>query len=147
VLRIDRQDEPRILDWLEENDNFKDIPTADSGRKGLVFDAAWLPLLLSFLNGVVLVDKYAGGLVGLLEKAKKIIDWVRGKTQSTKLTTGERILGLLLQKSRQGLPIKAGELAGLSGAKATDVTEALTRLKAAGIVEELDPGSWILADS
>lgn len=147
MLRIDRQDEQRINDWFFENDSFEDMPPAASSRKGLVFEIEWLPLLLSFLNGVVLVNTYGGGLLGLLEKAKKILDWLRGKAEPTELSVGERILGLLLQKSRQGSTAATAELAALTGGNTSAVSDALVRLKAAGLVDEPNPGSWILIDS
>src|ERR1039458_4202591 len=97
MLQIDRQDQDQIRKWIAEHEELLEKSSEEDTTRELTFSDHWLPLFVSFLNGVVLVNKYVGGLTGLLEKAKAALQWLKGGNKApSELPLGVRILALLL---------------------------------------------------
>lgn len=144
MLQIGRQDETDILRWIDQNKEAIGIGN-DEGRKGLAMGFEWLPLVVSFLGGIVQLNNYVGGLAGLLDKSQKIMDWLKKKGSPTTLGVGERVLGFLLRQTAQDKTANIGEIAGIVGATPEDVERVLTKLSAAGIVAKTEPSGWAIS--
>lgn len=91
-LEIGKTDEREVELWVEQNlDLFDHLSGGAEKTEGFIETAAVVHTVLAFLNAVVLVDKYAGGLSGLFKKATAMLQWFKTK-KATKLTLRERIL-------------------------------------------------------
>jgi hypothetical protein len=136
-LHIDRHDKGVILAWLEAHEDLIGKLPASEGRKGFFELADWVPLVVALIQGLVIVNDHVEGLQSLLEKAQRLLAWMRSAERPAPAPAlGERILVMLFDAAREAKPVSIGRLSFVIGVTESDVRSEIDRLRAAGLVED-----------